>query len=130
MASPTNDSRVVAKLLKKIIFPHFGVPRVLISDNGTYFIERKLETLLKKYGVYHKYGLGYHPQTSRQVEISNQEIKSILEKTFTQSRKDWVDKLDDALWAYRMAFKTPIGTTLFRLVYGKPCHLSVPVILW
>ena len=122
VASPTNDSRVVAKLFKKIIFPRFGVPRVLISDNGTHFIEKKLEALLKKYGVHHKFGLGYHPQTSGQVEISNREIKSILEKTVVRSRKDWADKLNDALWAYRTAFKTPIGTTPFRLVYGKACH--------
>jgi len=70
VASPTNDSRVVAKLFKRTIFPRFGVPRVLISDNGTHFIEKKLEALLKKYEVRHKYGLGYHPQTSGQAEIS------------------------------------------------------------
>jgi len=62
-ASPTNDLRVVAKLFKTIIFPCFGVMRVLISDNGMHFIEKKFEALLKKYGVHRKYGLGYHPQT-------------------------------------------------------------------
>jgi hypothetical protein len=67
----------------------------------------------------------YHPQTSGQVEISNREIKTILEKTVSTSRKDWAAKLDDALWAYRTAYKTPIGTTPFRLVYGKSCHLPV-----
>jgi len=71
VASPTNDLRVMAKLLRRIIFPRFGVPRVLISDNGTHFIKKKLAALLKKYGVYHKYGLGYHPQTSGQAKISN-----------------------------------------------------------
>ena len=70
-------------------------------------------TMAHTSGVHHKYDLGYHPQTSGQVEISNCEIKSILEKTVARSRKDWADKLDDALWAYRAAFKTPIGTTPF-----------------
>ena len=124
IVSPTDDSRIVAKLFKRIIFPHFRVPRVLISDNRTHCIKKKLKALLKKYGMHHKYGLCY-PQTRGQVEISNRKIKLILEKTVARSPKDWVDKLDDTLWTYRTAFKTPIGTNPFRLVYGKSCHLSV-----
>ncbi|XP_056860064.1 uncharacterized protein LOC130508525 [Raphanus sativus] len=64
-------------------------------------------------------------ETSGQVELSNREIKSILEKVVGTKRKDWSDKLDDALWAYRTAYKTPLGTTPFNLVYGKACHLPV-----
>lgn len=125
IASPTNDTRVVIKMFKKIIFPRFGVPRLVISDGGSHFISRQFENLLQKYGVKHRVATPYHPQTSGQVEVSNREIKSILEKTVSTSRKDWAAKLDDALWAYRTAFKTPIGTTPFKLVYGKSCHLPV-----
>ncbi|XP_021773660.1 protein NYNRIN-like [Chenopodium quinoa] len=55
--SPTNDHKVVLKLLKKIIFPRFGVPRVLISDGGSHFAKKQLEALLKRYGVHHKIGV-------------------------------------------------------------------------
>ncbi|CAM8948461.1 unnamed protein product [Rhodiola kirilowii] len=125
VATPTCDAKVVIKMFQKVIFPRFGVPRTVISDGGSHFKERNFETLLKKYGIYHTIGTPYHPQISGQVEISSREIKSILGKTVSSHRKDWASKLDDALWAYRTPFKTPIGMSPFRLIYGKTCHLPV-----
>ena len=48
----------------------------------------------------------YHPQASGQVELSNRELKLILQKTMNRSRKNWSKKLDDALWAYRRGLES------------------------
>ncbi|GJV44804.1 reverse transcriptase domain-containing protein [Tanacetum coccineum] len=99
-ALPTNDARVVCKFLKSL-FARFGTPRAIISDRA------------------------YHLQTRGQVEVSNRGLKRILERTVGENRVLWSDKLDDALWAFRTAFKTPIGCTPYKLVYGEACHLPI-----
>ncbi|XP_023742449.1 uncharacterized protein LOC111890577 [Lactuca sativa] len=78
-------------------------------------------------GVHHRFSTSYHPQTSGQTEVTNWALKRILERSVGGNQKEWSDKLDDALWAFQTAFKAPIGTTPYRLVYGKNCHLPVEI---
>nr|GEV24149.1 reverse transcriptase domain-containing protein [Tanacetum cinerariifolium] len=103
----------------------FGTPRAIISDRGTHFCNDQFAKVMLKYGVTHRLATAYHPQTSGQVEVSNRGLKRILERTVGENRASWSDKLDDALWAFRTAFKTPIGCTSYKLVYEKACHLPI-----
>nr|GEV92524.1 reverse transcriptase domain-containing protein [Tanacetum cinerariifolium] len=123
-ALPTNDARVVCKILKSL-FARFGTPRAIISNRGTHFYNDQFTKVMLKYGVTHRLATAYHPQTSGQVEVSNRGFKRILERTVGENRASWSDKLDDALWAFRTAFKTPIGCTPYKLVYEKACHLLI-----
>nr|GEU65762.1 reverse transcriptase domain-containing protein [Tanacetum cinerariifolium] len=121
---PTKDARVVVKFLKSL-FSRFGIPRAIISDHETHFCNGQFARVMTKCGVTHRRATAYHPQTSGQVEVSNRGLKCILERTVRENRASWSDKLDDALWAFRTAFKTPIGCTPYKLVYGKSCHLPI-----
>ncbi|GKF71725.1 reverse transcriptase domain-containing protein, partial [Tanacetum coccineum] len=100
-------------------------PRAIVSDRGTHFCNDQFAKVMSKYEVTHRLATAYHPQTSGQVEVSNCSLKRILERTVGENRASWSDKLDDALWAFRTAFKTPISCTPYKLVYGKSCHLPI-----
>ncbi|GKC46910.1 reverse transcriptase domain-containing protein [Tanacetum coccineum] len=91
-ALPTNDARVVVKILKSL-FARFGIPRAIISDRGTHFC--------------------------------NDQFAKVMLKTIGENHASWSDKFDDALWAFRTAFKTPYRRTPYKLVYGKACHLPI-----
>nr|GEZ20213.1 reverse transcriptase domain-containing protein [Tanacetum cinerariifolium] len=121
---PTNDARVVVKFLKSL-FSRFETPKAIISNRGTHFCNDQFARVMSKYGVTHRLSTAYHPQTSGQVEVTNRGLKQILERTMGENHALWSDKLQDALWAFRTAFKTLVGCTPYRLVYGKACHLPL-----
>nr|GFA27834.1 putative reverse transcriptase domain-containing protein [Tanacetum cinerariifolium] len=111
-ALPINDARVVVKFLKSF-------------DRGTHFCNDQFSRVMAKYGVTHCLSTAYHSQTSGQVEVINRGLKRILKRTVGENHASWSDKLEDALWAFRTAFKTSVGCTPYRLVYRKACHLPL-----
>ena len=81
-------SKTSIKFLKKNIFSKFGVPRVLKSDGGSHLCKYQLKKVLEHYNVRHRVASPYHPQSNGQAKVSNREIKMIIEKTTSSSRKD------------------------------------------
>jgi hypothetical protein len=126
-AIPTKsvDGETSLKMFKDVIFPRFVVPRYLMTDGGSHFIHGGFRKTFARYDVNHRIASAYHPQTSGQVELSNREIKFILQKAVNRSRKNWASKLNDALWACRTAYKNPMGMSPYKMVYGKACHLPL-----
>ena len=94
---PKNDANTVVGFLQRNIMSRFGAPRTIISDGGSHLANKVFDKLMGRYGIKHIMSLAYHPQTNGQAEISNKEVKKILEKTVSSNRRDWSLKLDDAL---------------------------------
>nr|GEX12036.1 reverse transcriptase domain-containing protein [Tanacetum cinerariifolium] len=122
-------ARLMTRLLDKdtpfFFSKEFGTPHAIITDRGTHFWNDQFIKVMLKYGVTHRLATVYHPQTSGHVQVSNRGLKRILERTVGENCASWSDKLDDALWALRTDFKTPIGCTPYKLVYEKACHLPI-----
>nr|GEW53903.1 reverse transcriptase domain-containing protein [Tanacetum cinerariifolium] len=113
------SSKLVIKDPPGAIMVPISLPRkAIISDRGTHFCIDKFDKVMSKYGVTHHLATVYHPQTSGQVEVSNRGLKRILERTVGENRASWSEKLDDALWAFKTAYKTHIRS--FRLTNGCP----------
>jgi hypothetical protein len=113
------------KMFEEIIFPRFEMPRIVINDRATYFIDSKFHLYVKDHGIYHNIATPYHPQTSSQAETLNKQIKNILQKTVDEMGTAWKDHLPEALWAYQTTYKTPLGMSPYQLVYEKTCHLPM-----
>ena len=103
-----NDVITVVGFIQRNILSRFGAPRTIIIDEGNHFENKVFAKLMSRHGIKHLMGLAYHPQSNGQAEIFNKEIKKILEKIVSATRKDWSINLDDALWPIELLTKLPL----------------------
>jgi hypothetical protein len=117
LTSATENS--VVQFLFKDIFTRFGVPREIVTDQGSQFTSRMVEKLMEEYKIKHRTSTPYHPQANGQVESTNKVLESIITKTVHLHRRDWAERLPEALWAYRTTWRNTTGHSPYELVYGK-----------
>jgi transposase InsO family protein len=130
IATKIDNADTVAKFLYENIITRFGCPKEIVSDRGTHFINSTIEQLLSKYMIKHRKLTPYHPRANGQTEKTNGILCKIITKTVQGSNTDWDQRVFDALWAYRTAYKVTTKHTPFQLVYGQeailPIELEIP----
>ena len=115
----------VVNFLFEEIFVRYGVPREIVTDQGAQFTSKLMKDITDKYQIKHRKSTPYHPQANGQVESTNKTLEGIITKTVAMNRKNWEEKLKDALWAYRITWKDTTGFTPYQLVYDKEVMLPI-----
>ena len=109
----------ISKILADRYFPQYGIPEIMISDNGKEFANEEVESLLKQFGVKHNFTTPYHPRSNGKIERLNKTFKSILKKLMFSAKTNWEQQIGPALMAYRNTFHTSAGFTPFQALYGR-----------
>ena len=107
------------------IFTRFGVSREIVTDQGAQFTSKLVRGIVEKYKIKHRKSSPYHLQANGQVESTNKILEAIMTKTVKQHRRDWSNKLLEALWAYHTTLKNTTGFSPYEMVYGKQVLLSI-----
>lgn len=119
----------VANFIKENIICRFGIPRRILSDNGTPFINANVRELLALYDVDHVKSTPYYPKGNGQAEATNKTLLKVLSRMVHEEPKMWYDALPVALWAYRTSKREPTKATPFSLVYGTEAMLPAEILV-
>ncbi|XP_016648271.1 PREDICTED: uncharacterized protein K02A2.6-like [Prunus mume] len=110
-------------------FTKFGIPYKIITDNGTPFVNKQVNSMLSTYGVKHRHSTPYYPQGNGQAEATNKTLLRILSKMVYEYEGGWSVHLPDALWAYRTSPRSATGFSPYSLVYGSDAISLVEIII-
>ena len=117
----------VRGLVWRCIICRFGIPRVLVLNNGKQFDNDSFRGFCSQLGIRNHYSSPAHPQANGQIEVTNQSLLKIIKTQLEEAKGIWPEELLSILWAYRTTTRTPTGETPFRLTYGNEVIIPVEV---
>ncbi|XP_059070810.1 uncharacterized protein LOC131860414 [Cryptomeria japonica] len=117
--------KIVAEFFCEEIFTRYGVPIEIITDQGAQFTSTLITTLVNEYNIRHRKSTPYHPQVNGLVEVTNRELEAILTNAVALHKKDWSNRLPEAIWAYITTWKTTTGFTNFEMMYEKLAMMPI-----
>ncbi|CAJ2668042.1 unnamed protein product [Trifolium pratense] len=115
----------VLRFFKRNILARFGIPQVVITDNGTQFTDKKVREFMAKIGTTQHFTYVEHPQTNGQAEAANRVILRGLKRRLDEAKGKWTEELHSVLWSYRTTPHSTTGETPFRLTYGTEAVIPV-----
>jgi hypothetical protein len=126
-AIPNISGETILRFFKKNILARFGIPQVVVADNGTQFTNHKFQEFLAAIKTKQHFTFVEHPQTNGQAEAANRVILRGLKQRLDDEKKKWVKELWSVLWAYRTTPHSTTGETPFRLTYGTEAVIPVEI---
>ncbi|RVW25212.1 Pol polyprotein [Vitis vinifera] len=122
----------VTKFVWKNIVCRFGIPQIIIADNGPQFDSIAFRNFCSELNIRNSYSTPRYPQSNGQAEATNKTLINALKKRLEQAKGKWVEELPGVLWAYRTTPGRPTGNTPFALTYGMdaviPTEIGLPTI--
>ena len=123
------SATTIMQFIFQNILKRFGCPRILMSDQGTHFLNQTIEALIEKFQVFHQKSTPYHPQDNGTVEAFNKFLEHALTKVCNINKDDWNLRIPTVLWDYRTTCKKLTGNTPFKLAYGKDVVMPMEYIV-
>ncbi|GAU41894.1 hypothetical protein TSUD_170050 [Trifolium subterraneum] len=119
------DAPHILRFFKRNVLARFGIPQVVVTDNGTQFTNKKFQEFLATIGTTQHFTSVEHPQTNGQAEAANRVILRGLRRRMGASKGNWTEELHNVLWSYRTTPHSTTGETPFRLTYGTEAVIPV-----
>ncbi|XP_019155153.1 PREDICTED: uncharacterized protein LOC109152024 [Ipomoea nil] len=115
----------VADFLRVHIVYRFGIPRYILTDNGKPFDNKLMDKICKLFDFKQRNSSAYYAAANGLAEAFNKTLCNLLKKVVSKSKRDWHDRMEEALWAYRTTYRTPTQSTPYSLVYGVEAVLPL-----